>query len=227
VIAIEIIRDPSRKKEYIRRFGLDEHLPDEVVRALDLCLYHKGEYLLFQEEELRKLFMLVEGKLQVDYIETSGKQVVYSFETPFSMIGDMELMDDQSVVANVQALQDSLVFTAPVSLIREKCLDQIPFLKFLLRYLNKKLYFSCTLLTQYALSAENRLARYLLYRSRLDGRVITLENRESLASILGISVRHINRTLKSLSRQGAIRLRNKELTILDLDKLTELIQKGT
>lgn len=176
---------------------------------------------------MKKFFFLVEGKLQVDCVETDGKQVVYSFETPFSIIGDMELMDDQSVTANVQALQDSLVFSVPVCVIREKCLDHNPFLKFLLRYLNKKLYFSVTLLTQHALSAENRLARYLLYRSRLDGKIIKLENRESLASIMGISVRHINRTLNSLIERGAIHLRNKELTILDYDLLTDLIENGS
>lgn len=206
---------------------MDEYLPEDVIRALDLCLYRKGEYLLFQQEELKQFFFLVEGKLQVDCIETGGKQVVYSFETPFSIIGDMELMDDQSVTANVQALQDSWVFRVPVCIIREKCLDHVPFLKFLLRYLNKKLYFSVTLLTQHALSAENRLARYLLYRSRLDGKVIRLENRESLASIMSISIRHINRTLNNLAKMGAIHLRNKELTILDYDLLTDLIQKRT
>lgn len=227
MIAIKILKDSPRKQKYIHKFHLEEYFPEDVVRALDLYSVQKGEYLLFQEEELEKIFLLVEGKLQVDCIETGGKQVVYSFETPFSIIGDMELMDDQSVTANVQALQDSLVFGVPVRIIREKCLDHVPFLKFLLRYLNKKLYFSVTLLAQHALSAENRLARYLLYRSRLDGQIIKLENRESLASILSISVRHINRTLKKLCGQGAISLQNKELTILDYDLLTDLIKKGT
>lgn len=198
-----------------------------MIRELDLCLYRKGEYLLFQEEKLKRLFFLVEGKLQADCIEMGGKQVVISFETPFSIIGDMELMDDQPVNANVQALQDSWIFRVPVYIIREKCLDHVPFLKFIYRYLNKKLYFSVTLLAQHGLSAENRLARYLLYRSRLDGRAIKLENRESLASIMGISVRHIYRTLNKLVEQGAIRLSNKELTILDYDLLTDLIKKRT
>ena len=227
VTAIKTINDLEQKEEYIRKFQLDEHLPAELIRVLNLCLYSKGEYLLLQEEKLKKLFMLVEGKLQVDYIEISGKQVVYSFETPFSIIGDMELMEDRPVLANVQTLQDSLILTAPVGIIREKCLEYVPFLKFLFRYLNKKMCFSMTLLNQYALSAENRLARYLLYRARLDGQDIKLENRESLASILGISIRHINRTLKKLSNQGAISLHNKELTILDFDLLTDLIQNET
>ena len=193
-----------------------------ILEEMALCAYKKGEFLFFQEDELENLFLLVEGKLQVDFIERSGKQVVYSFEKPFSIVGDMEILDDQPVIVNVQAIEDSLVFKAPVEMVRTHALEYTPFLKFLIRYLTKKLYFSVTLLTQKALSAEDRMARYLLYRSRIDGNSICLENREALSSILSISLRHLNRILKELSDQKIIRLRNKELTILDPERLKHI-----
>ena len=107
-------------------------------------------------------------------------------------------------------------------MVRTQALEYTPFLKFLIRYLTKKLYHSVTLLTQKALSAEDRMARYLLYRSRVDGNSIHLENREALSSILSISLRHLNRILKELSDQKIIRLRNKELTILDPERLKHI-----
>ena len=189
--------------------------------------YHKGEYFFFQEEDLKQLYFLVEGKLQIDYLQPNGRQAVYSFDTPFSIIGDMELMNDRKVTSNVRALEDSWVLAADLSLVNQYGLSSVPFLQFIIRYLTKKIYFASMLLAQYALSAESRLAHYLLERSRLEGQTIQLEKRDSLAAILGVSVRHLNRSLKNLSEQNAIRLHNRTLVIVNPQALLDMVVKRT
>jgi CRP/FNR family putative post-exponential-phase nitrogen-starvation transcriptional regulator len=194
---------------------------------LELRQYHKGEYFFFQEEDLKQLYFLVEGKLQIDYLQPNGRQAVYSFDTPFSIIGDMELMNDRKVTSNVRALEDSWVLAADLSLVNQYGLSSVPFLQFIIRYLTKKIYFASMLLAQYALSAESRLAHYLLERSRLEGQTIQLEKRDSLAAILGVSVRHLNRSLKNLSEQNAIRLHNRTLVIVNPQALLDMVVKRT
>ena len=189
--------------------------------------YHKGEYFFFQEEDLKQLYFLVEGKLQIDYLQPNGRQAVYSFDTPFSIIGDMELMNDRKVTSNVRALEDSWVLAADLSLVNQYGLSSVPFLQFIIRYLTKKIYFASMLLAQYALSAESRLAHYLLERSHLEGQTIQLEKRDSLAAILGVSVRHLNRSLKNLSEQNAIRLHNRTLVIVNPQALLDMVVKRT
>lgn len=192
-----------------------------------MCDFTRGEYLFFQEEELKNIFLLLEGKLQVDSLQRDGKQAVFSFETPLSIIGDMEILNDQKVISNVRAIQDSRVFVVPVDTIRKYGLNDPPFLRFLVRYLTKKLNFSSTLLEQSAGNAEERLAHYLLVRSRSEGDTLHLEKRESLAAILGISVRHLNRTLKALNSRNVIHIQNKTLKILSGEMLQKLIEKRT
>ena len=99
------------------------------------------------------------------------------------------------------------------------------FLRFLLRYLARKIDFSSTLLSQVSLSAENRLARYLLGRMKTDGAVFQLEKREALAALLGISVRHLNRTLKSLCTDQIIALKYKTAHILNPTSLNRILEK--
>jgi CRP/FNR family putative post-exponential-phase nitrogen-starvation transcriptional regulator len=175
---------------------------------------------------LKNIFLLLRGKLQVDSLQQDGKQVVFSFETPLSIIGDMEILNDMSVLSNVKAIEDSWVFAAPIEIIRRCGLNDPPFLRFLVRYLIKKLYFSSSLLAQSTETAEFRLARYLLYRSQFEGNTLRLETRESIAAILGVSVRHLNRTLKELAAQNAIHIHNKTLSILNPQILQELLERG-
>ena len=221
------IYDPKLKEFFILRFKLREQLSEELLDAFELKLFEKGEYLCRQEEELGHFYLLVGGKLQVDYLQVNGTQAVFAFETPFSIIGDLEIFEDLEVIGNVQALEQSTVLAAQVEVIRRNGYDDPRFLRFINRYLVKKLLFASTLLSQVPLSMENRLARYLLYRMQKEGRVIQLENRESLAAIMGVSVRHLNRTIRNLVKLEAIEIQTKKLTITDPGVLTGIIEKGT
>jgi CRP-like cAMP-binding protein len=51
---------------------LEKELPPELLEAMEIVQYHKGEYFFFQEERLKQLYLLVEGKLQVDYLQSTG-----------------------------------------------------------------------------------------------------------------------------------------------------------
>ena len=79
------------------------------------------------------------------------------------------------------------------------------------------------MLVHAALPLESRLARYLLIRFNREGPRLKLEPRETLAGMLGTSVRHVNRTLKTLTQAGAITVRYKTVEILRPSRLADLI----
>ncbi|MFT5193013.1 MAG: CRP/FNR family putative post-exponential-phase nitrogen-starvation transcriptional regulator [Cellvibrionaceae bacterium] len=192
-----------------------------------MCAYEKGEYLAREGEKSESFFLLVSGKLQVGYLHQNGHQAVFAFETPLSIIGDIELFEDRGSASNinVQAVEDSLLLVTTAKIVREHGSEDARFLRFLLRYLARKIDFSSTLLSQVSLSAENRLARYLLGRMRKDGRTFQLEKREALAALLGTSVRHLNRTFKSLCEDQMIALKSKTVEILDPAALNLILEK--
>ncbi len=190
-------------------------------------MFPKGEYLCRQGEKAEFFYLLLKGKVQVDYFQVDGNRVVFSFETPFSIIGDVELFEDYQVLSNVQALEDCLTFTTSVATVREHGYDDPRFLHFILHYLFKKLYFTSTLLSHIPLSVEHRLARYLLYRMEKDGPMIQLEKRESLAAMMGTSLRHLNRTFRQLIQLEVIEVHNKTLKIIEPQIIAAIAEKGT
>jgi len=208
------INNSRLKEKYITKFLLQEHISENMINVLELQLFQSGEYLCRQDDSLTHFYMLLDGKVQVDHFNFGGSYAVFSFETPFALIGDLELIDGTQLASNVQALDDSLVFAAPARTIRDLGYTDARFLRFVIRYLAKKLRSSSILLSQISLTVEYRLARYLLHRMEKEGRVLQLEKREALAAMLGVSVRHLNRTLKQLVTLNTIKVQNKKLTIV-------------
>lgn len=224
---MKIISDSVLREKFIVKFNLREHVPEIIVDVLALQRFQSGEYLCYQEDELEYFYMLLSGKLQVDLFNFGGNYAVFSFETPFSIIGDLELFEGTKITSNVQALDDSLVFAVPVGIVQNFGFSDEKFLRFVIHHLVKKLRFSSNLLSQIPLSVEYRLARYLLYRMEKEGKVLQLEKREALAAMLGVSVRHLNRTLKQMAALNTIEVQNKRLTIVNTQELLTLTKKGT
>lgn len=224
------IADPAYKAQYLAAFRLQDELSEPVIKMFDLYSVSKGEYVCHQGALLSYLYLLLDGKLQVDAFHPDGNLSVFSFEMPLSVIGDLELFDDQPAHCNVQALENCLVLAAPANSIRSYGYNEPTFLRFLISSLGKKVYFSTHLLANTLLPLEYRLARYLQFRMAKEGSGFTLEKRDALAAMLGTSTRHLNRTLSELKQCGAIELRNKTLTIQDaamLTSISSMVEKGT
>jgi CRP/FNR family transcriptional regulator, putaive post-exponential-phase nitrogen-starvation regulator len=215
------------KRKHLTAHGLETHLSRPVLEVLTLHKLSKGEYLCRQGGDLSHLFVLVDGRLQVDALNAGGNHVVFSFESPLAVIGDLELFSGQQVVCNVWALEDSLVLAAPITFIHEHGYDDPTFLRFLLRHLSNKV----TALTNFQANAllplEHRLAQYLLDKASNYGHSFKLENREALAGLLNTSVRHLNRTLRGLEASGTIRLHTKTVTMIHPHQLTASLENIT
>lgn len=64
--------------------------------------------------------------------------------------------------------------------------------------------------------------KYLAIRAEVEGTVIHLEKRDSIAAMLGISTRQLNRDLKDLAELNIIQFKNKTVKVLDSDYLPEI-----
>ena len=207
------ISDKHLKKQFITQYTLTNHFPRQIINAFELQCFEKGEYIYHQDGQVDTFYLLVDGKLQVDYLQSNGHLTVLSFVTPLFTIGDLEMFEDWPTIRNVQTLEHSRLFSTSIATMKQYSYDDPRFLRFILHQVIQKLDFTSTLLTHVNLSLECRLARYLLGRMESDGEVLYLEHRESLAAMLATSVRHLNRTLKLLSEQQIIDVHYKILTI--------------
>lgn len=221
------LHDTHYKQDLIERFGLSEQIPTSILNALTLVSFSRGGYLCRAGEKIDSLYLLVEGKVQISFVHSTGQWTVFAFETPLSIVGELELIMDSVEMTNVslQAVADSLLLVAPLSIVHQYGYDDARFLRFLLRNIVQKLYFSSTLLSQAPLSVEARLAYYLLDTYQQEGTPFQLEKREAVAALLGTSTRHLNRTLKRLA--PAVAVRNKTVYVHDPAILRTIIEKRT
>ncbi|MDO3656319.1 hypothetical protein [Acinetobacter genomosp. 15BJ] len=67
------------------------YLSPALLENLRLKQIEEDEYLVGQGSSLNNLYLLVDGKLQVQHFQQHGSYAVFSIEKAFSVIGDLEL----------------------------------------------------------------------------------------------------------------------------------------
>ncbi|OKB66338.1 transcriptional regulator [Serratia marcescens] len=217
------VGDSKIKEALIAAHNLQTVLSPALVAALRLGRIEAGECLVTQSDGFTHLFFLVQGKLQVENYDVNGRHIVFSFETDFSVIGDLELFcqTQRVMFSTVQALTDALLFTLPADVVKTQAMHDPVFLSFMCRQLSNKLLNASLLHAHGGLTAEYKLRKLLLFKMKNEGALIRLENRELLAGRLGISVRQLSRALAQLEVDGIIQFKNKSLQVMDNQRLSE------
>ncbi|KYQ82458.1 Crp/Fnr family transcriptional regulator [Acinetobacter sp. NRRL B-65365] len=214
-------------QNYIDRFALSRYLSPILLENLQLKQLGPGEYLVAQGGSLNHLYLLVMGKLQVENYQKNGSCAVFSIERAFSVIGDLELFLDNNIgtVSTVTAITKVDILEISLSKIEQYAFNDPAFLSFICMQLSKKLYASTQLLTNATLPALTKVRKYLSVRAETEGSVIHLEKRDSIAALLGISTRQLNRILNDLSELNIIHFKNKTIRILNTKYLSEIEAK--
>lgn len=209
---------------FVSTYSLDRHFLHELIDSMRLTKLSPGEYLIAQGCRLTKLYLVVEGKLQVEHYERDGNRAVFSIEKAFSVIGDLELFHQQvaETVSTVKALSDVYILELPISKVEQFGLSNPAFLRFICQQLSSKLYNSSQIHSNAAFKAIFKVRKYLACRAKSEGLTIRLEKRETIATMLGVSVRQLNRSLKLLAEQKLIEYKNKTVEVRNVEKLADV-----
>lgn len=213
------------RNNYISTYKLDDYLPDSLLSTLRLIKINTGDYLVTQNSQIKQLFFLVEGTLQVEHYEENGRHIIFSHEKAFSVVGDLELFLESNHISfnAVQALTPCYLLVISISAIKRKAQQDPKFLHFVCCELSRKLYNSSKQLSQSLYSAEFKLRRYLLFKTQQEGTLFQLEKRETIAGILGISIRQLNRALSHLAKLEIIHVKNRTISIINSKLLSEIV----
>lgn len=221
---MKTITSCRQRDDYIGLYHLDNILSAETLQSSKLVKINASEYLISQNSQMRFIYFLVDGKLQIERYEINGNQVIFSFENAFSVIGDLELFNDEQMENNriystIQALTECYLLALPIQVIQQEELNSPAFLKFICQQLSKKLLNASQLHSAASFSVEDKLRHYLVFAERQYGSNFRLENRESLAAMLGVSVRQLNRALLKLVEGKLIELKGKQIKIIAVENL--------
>ncbi len=196
---------------------------DELVRISSVISVSKGEYLFYEGENPRGMFILAKGAVKIFKYSTEGREQVLTVEKPVGIIAELPLLDGQPYPANALALEDCCMLLIPKDEFLRIVQKRPELALAIIKNLSIRLRHLVMLIEEISfLDVYQRLAKYLLKESK--GRTeftITHTNTE-VASIIGTVRELVSRNLSRLVNEGVIELEGKKVRIIDEEKLKEL-----
>ncbi len=195
------VLDPARLTRYLKETNLEE-LAADYPAALYRC--PAGKDIARQGEPLTHLYMFVEGRAKVVRLMENGRTMLHAFYRGVSLLGDLELCrGDLTARTSVRAVTDAWLIGFPLEGRREAMLRDARLLRLMSGELAIKL-------EQASESAAQNLLyplsdRLITYMHEAQSGGVFSESLTGTAELLGVSYRHLLRTLRDFERAGRIR----------------------
>jgi len=194
----------------------------------------KGDHLYRQSDEFKSVYAVRSGSFKSYFLSNSGKSRV----TGFYLLGDIIGMDgiaSNKYANSTSALEHSSICEIPFSqlgkLSREQPSLQHHFFAIMGNEITKDQQVH-TLLSSY--SAEERTASFLLGLSSRYARVslsptrfLLSMTRGDIGEYLGLTVETVSRIFTSLQKKRLISVDNREIELLDIESLRDIVSRGT
>lgn len=174
----------------------------EFRRFLSFSRPPKGTFLCRADAPLPNLIFLLDGRARVFLPLFGGRDFLFRIYQRGDIVGDLEFFLEQPAMCSVQSTADAHLATFPVEVIRQHRIDLLDTVLALGRGVAEKLRqnsISEAVSTGY--TAEARLAAYFL---RLSDPQMAARDLGELSDWLGISYRHLTRTLARLVADGGL-----------------------
>lgn len=196
----------------------------------EVVIFEKEEIIFLQSDAPCKLMILLEGIIAICNDSVSGKRsIVTTVDQAGELFGEVFLfLNKHEYDHYAQAVTGVKVLTIPREFFFRTCGEQCNYHAQLISnmlsilaqkayYLNQKLQImSCATL-------RHKIAKTLLRNLSDDGRVTLSMNREELADFLNTARPSLSRELMKMQEDGLIKIKKKEIVILQLDELQNLI----
>ena len=200
------IEDPFVIENYYNELNMQDIFINDMKKHMKLLKFDKYEYLSREEEDLEYLLFFVQGKAKVFKTLPNGRNLLLAFYNPIRVIGDIEIVKNQSATGTIQALSTCYCLAIPMKKARLELTNDRKFLKFTCESLAEKLAavsMNSSINLLYPL--ENRLSSYInefLTNDENSNIYIDFdENLVNIAELLGSSYRHLLITLNVLCKK--------------------------
>lgn len=188
--------------------------------------YAEGELIALEAEPAAGLYYLHEGWVKAVKISASGREQVLAFLESGSTFNEVGIFGEQVNPVSVIALETAGVWLLPREAVRGLLRRSPDFAEQILAKMAARLVYLVGLVTDLSLrSVTARLARLLLEESADD--VLHRPQwytQSELAARLGTVSDVVQRALRSLEKEGMIRVKRREIEILDRPGLAELAE---
>lgn len=195
----------------------------------EIASYEKDEFIFRQQDQPRKLMVLLEGAVAVCSDSASGRRnIVASFRTPGDLFGEVYVFLGRKTYDHyAQAVSPAKILLIPREFLFHTCdnscgsheqliSNMLAILAQKAYHLNQKLQIlSCATLRQ-------KIAAVLLQNSDAAGQVTLPMGREALADFLNVARPSLSRELMRMQSDGLIQINRRTFFIPDRNALENL-----
>lgn len=222
------IEDPFIIENYYNELNMQKIFMNNMKNDMRLLKFDKHEYLSREDEDLEYLLFFIQGKAKVFKTLPNGRNLLLAFYKPFRVIGDIEVVKNQSATGTIQALSTCYCLAISMEKARLELTKDRKFLKFTCESLAEKLAaISMNSSINLLYPLENRLSSYinesLIYEKNEENLYIDFdENLINIAEMLGSSYRHLLRTFNTLCKKGVLEREGGKYKIINKALLKDL-----
>ena len=210
---------------------LDEGAAERLAEAMVCNRFAPRERVILEGEPAPGFYYLRSGKARIYRTGADGREQSFRIVSAGDTFGEVPVFDASPNPASVEALSDCEVVLIPTAAVIDIIGRHPEVAVPLLVHFAKRLRSFTELVEQISLqTVPSRIARYLYQVAREEG-VSTEEGvviarditQQDLASLVGSVREVVSRSLKMLEDEGIILIRRKEMVILDLGALREMV----
>lgn len=214
-----------------REFTQDEILSLIEEKDTDIKRYEKGSFIFEEDDTPDKLYVLIEGYVEVSKMTFSGKKIlITTIENPGDMFAEVYMfMGKGKYDMSAQAVEESVVLSVSCDFFENISHN----IKAGVSAKIRKNLMSIFAMKAYNLSGKVRLlgcgsirekiALYLIENQASSGQITKNPSREELADYLNVTRPSLSRELGNMEKEGIIKLDGRKITIVSQGKLEEYL----
>ena len=214
-----------------REFTQDEILSLIEEKDTDIKRYEKGSFIFEEDDTPDKLYVLIEGYVEVSKMTFSGKKIlITTSENPGDMFAEVYMfMGKGKYDMSAKAVEESVVLSVSCDFFENISHN----IKAGVSAKIRKNLMSIFAMKAYNLSGKVRLlgcgsirekiALYLIENQTASGQITKNPSREELSDYLNVTRPSLSRELGNMEKEGIIKLDGRKITIVSQDKLEEYL----
>lgn len=181
---MKIIYDKNKITQIIPKHIFSYEYPFLIIE------YEAGETMIDPSIETQYLQLVVEGIVSIEYIYEDGNLYTVSADETFTLLGDIEIIDESNPVFFALAKTNCTVLAIDIKQNRETLMNDLTFCHFIMHSLIDKMKkMSSSLVIP---SLKERLIEHIKYHNNV------LKDIDKTANTLHCSRRHLQRLIKQL-----------------------------
>ncbi len=213
--------------------SLSPSLRHDILRCTYVKRYKDGELICARGDTADEWIACARGALRVSSTSVSGKLVTLTYVEPGIWMGDVSMFDGDRRTHDVYAHGDTSIVCVARADFRKILASHVELYEALMRLQARRIRLLFGLVEDLnTLPLRARLAKQLVHLVRSYG-VTSLSNneevriglhlaQEELAQLLGASRQRVNQELKSMEREGIIRVEPSGLVVCNRDALKKI-----